>query len=486
MDSGTTSAPVALINADMVVDAGALFNFRAGTAGSSSINGLMMGGQSTVTVNGTLNSQLTATSTTSGTRAGLIMYADSGQTNTFTVNTGASVTIGYSNIGNNATGVINATTGATNAVIIDGGTMWARAMNIGLRGNDNTVTVKNNGKLTISSSGASIGGASGQSGQGELIIGTVDEHGVASAGTVEVEATLYVGTGNQSGKGTITLNAGTFSMTAANSRTVVLGNAQNTSGTLNINGGTMNITRAQGDDTLTLAPNYTAGGTGKATVNLSGGTLNVDKFVSETAAGTINFTGGLFTVKQATVSNGKAFTVGDGSKAATLRLVTATGSGHHTFADGLVISAKAQLEGSGKIAAGLAGVHGALAAKGGTLEFAAGLTLFDGSTIDLNDASGSILISGGALTIADNATINLSLASFTEGDPITLFSVSGSVVKTDLSDVKFTLNGGAATGLWNGSSFQITGSVIPEPATIAAMFGAVVLLVACDRIRRKI
>jgi hypothetical protein len=529
VDRGTTAKPVTLENADLTINANATLNFRAGTTGSSNIDGLIMNGGATITIEsgGKLQSQLTDTSTTAGTRAGINMLGSANETNIITIKQGATVEVGYTFVGGSGSA-----SGAQNHILVDGGKLSVRSLELGRASADGngTVTVKNGGTISGFGSGLTIGGGSGQNGSGRLIIGEIDETGkTLSEGTVQISGGSAVlgtkGTGsNAGGTGTITLNAGSLTSTASfilggsgtddatnkssgtinvnggvfeitptiAARTMTLARTQNSTGTLNITGGTMNLVRTASGDrhTLILAPGYVdEASTGTATVNLSGGTLNVDKLVSETVAGTINFTGGLFTVKQATVSNGKIFAVGDGSgdKTATLRLVTATGSGDHIFADGLAISANARLEGSGKIASGLATISGTLAATGGVLEFADGLTLLDGSTIDLDDPTktGSILVSGGALTIADAATINIAASAATEGDPLTLFSISGSVAAADLSAVNFTLNGLAAAGTWTGNDFSITAVPVPEPATIALVLGALTALVALAARRRR-
>ncbi|AHF91513.1 anchor protein [Opitutaceae bacterium TAV5] len=476
--SGNSTPPLTMTNADLVVDTGATLLLRSGPGGGGNgFRGLVMTGNATATINGTVKVQPSGGATGS-VGGGLHMSGSAGQTNTVTIGRNAVAEFGYTYVGPGGQS-------AQNHVIVDGGSLKVRAFELGRGGTDNTISVKNGGTFTEGGGGASIGGASNNTGTGHLIIGEIDEGGaILSEGTVTMTSGLTVGAGTASGNGTVTLNAGSFSMTTSAARTVTLASGPKTTGTLNIKGGTMNITRSQGDHTLRLAPGYVdETSTGTATINLSGGALNVDKFVSQTVAGTINFTGGLFTVKQATVSNGKAFTVGNGTDAATFRLVTATGSGDHTFADGLVISGNARLEGSGRIGTGLASVSGTLAASG-TLEFADGLTLFDGSTIDLNNSSGSLFISGGDLTIADGATINIRLTDFTDGNPVTLFTASDSIAGTALDNVNFLFNGVATTGSWSGADFLITAVAVPEPSTVALVLGGLTLLASLG-VRRQ-
>ncbi|EIP97633.1 hypothetical protein OpiT1DRAFT_02080 [Opitutaceae bacterium TAV1] len=514
---GNGTAPLAMTNADLVVDAGATLLLRSGpNNGTNAFRGLNLNGNATVTINGTLKAHPSgATSGTAG--GGLLMMGAASQTNTVIIGQGAIADFGYTYIGASGSSAT-----ASNHVTVDGGELKVRSLELGRAGADNTLTVKNGGVFISGGSGSTIGGGTGGNGTGELIVGGLDGNGQMTGGTVTLtNSSNSLGTNGSStggsATGIITMKAGTLTSTggfilggagnnvagnrttgiinieggiltmstATSARNVILAQAQNSTGEINITGGTMSITRAAGDHSLILAPAYTdASSTGTATINLSGGTLNVDKLVSQTVAGTIYFTGGLFTMKQATVSNGKAFTVGNGTDAATLRLLTGTGSGDHTFADGLVVSTNARLEGAGRIGTGLASVHGTLAASG-VLEFADGLTLFDGSTIDLNDSSGSLFISGGDLTIANGATINIRLTDFTAGNPVTLFSISGSVAAADLSGVNFLFNGVATTGSWSGADFLITATAIPEPSTVAFVLGGLTLLASLGVRRRR-
>lgn len=511
----TTAATLSMINSDLTLASGASIYLRSGDSSNTS-QGLVLSGNATATINGSLYTQLPEGAAGS-VGAGLNMSGTSGQSNTLTVNSGGVVNFGYTFVGKSGNN-------ASNHVTVDGGSMTVRALEIGQSGStvtnayNNSLTIKNGGSLVTGTIG--IGGASGNASNGELRL---------ESGSVTISNTLTLGTfggstsstWTNSGTGLVTVKSGTFTVNGAN---IIIGGggndfAQNqTKGIINVEGGTftvntsdttarnfilsntsygtgiisvsgngnMNLASNSGNNTLNLASTDNRGaGSGTATLNISGnGTLNVDILKATTAASTINFDGGLFTVKKTTVSNGKVFTVGNGSDSATFRLLTGTGSGNHTFSDGLVISAKARLEGSGKIAEGIVSVSGTLVASG-TLEFADGLELFDGSTIDLNNTSGAILISGGSLTIADSATINISLNSFTGSDPITLFSISGSATSTDLTNVNFLLNGTTTIGAWDGNTFQINASVIPEPASIITLLATSGLAFAILRRRHS-
>ncbi|MDR1282991.1 MAG: PEP-CTERM sorting domain-containing protein [Opitutaceae bacterium] len=520
--SDMNSPALALTNSALTIASGATVYVRSGLAGTNAERGLVLNGNADVTVNGALHVQRSsgAENPTAGSGGGLLMIAASGQTNTFTLaGSGAVANFGYTFIGTSGNAGFN-------HAIIDGGAMSARALALGTSGTsgttanyNNTLTIKNGG--TLSTGSLSIGGGSGNAGNGELILeagtvtitggnldlgtfGSSQSSGWPNTGTGRVtvkSGTFTVAAGNimlgssssydfanNKASGIIDIEGGTFTLNPAdnNARTIALSAISYNSGTINISGnGAMNLASNAGNNTLDLASADTRGeGDGVATLNLSGnGTLNVDILKATTDASVINLAGGLLTVKQAIVSN-KTLTVGNGADAATLRLLTATGSGDHTFAEGLAISAKARLEGSGKIATGLATISGALAPTG-ALEFADGLALLDGATIDLNNASGTLVISGGNLTIADAATIHISLDTFTGGTPVTLFSLSGNVAQADLSKVNFLINGVSVSGAWNGNTLQITTAAIPEPANIIALLVASGLVFAILRRRHR-
>lgn len=374
VDTGGTGVAATMANAFLNIEAGAMLTLRTSNAGSSSATALAMTGNAQVNVSGTLKADQTGGGA-SNPNAGLIMSASSGQSNVFTVESGGNALLGYSTIG----GSSGSSSGATNEVLVKGGTMSVRALNLGVRGTNNTLTVMDGGTFTERGSGATIGGGTNQSGTGQLIIGGLNGSGVMTDGYVTFASTLKVGTigtgSSGSGQGIVTLNAGIFSMNnnmviggdgsdsvgnttsgtfnvlggvfnlqTTSARTVSVGLAGSSVGVLNISGGEVNITRSQGDHVLRLAPNSTLSSTGSATLNLSGGVLNVDQFQAQTSRAFINFTGGTFTVKQATVSNGSAFVIGDGTHQAVLQL---SGSNTHVFANGLGIATNSKLTGTG-------------------------------------------------------------------------------------------------------------------------------------------
>jgi hypothetical protein len=137
-----------------------------------------------------------------------------------------------------------------------------------------------------------------------------------SRSAVNVGQNVKVGVTRQLGEGLLTMDGGTLTIT--------------NSAALNVNYGTLALNAG-----VITADNLDVG---IRTTDLGGGDV-----VSTT--GRVAFAGGTLNSKGSTVDNGSLFTVGNGTDAARLNLV----SGNHTFAEGLAISAGATLGGAGLI-----------------------------------------------------------------------------------------------------------------------------------------
>jgi len=137
-----------------------------------------------------------------------------------------------------------------------------------------------------------------------------------SRSAVNVGQNVKVGATRQLGEGLLTMDGGTLTIT--------------NSAALNVNYGTLALNAG-----VITADNLDVG---IRTTDLGGGNV-----VSTT--GRVAFAGGTLNSKGSTVDNGSLFTVGNGTDAARLNLV----SGNHTFAEGLAISAGATLGGAGLI-----------------------------------------------------------------------------------------------------------------------------------------
>jgi len=382
VDAGSSGTPLTMSSSLLNVEAAGVLTLRASDGSASSATALLMSGNAQIDVGGTLISDKTGGGINNP-NAGLSMGAASGQSNQFNVQSGGYVRLGYSTVGNTT----NNKTGATNTVLVNGGTLSVRALYLGLRGDTNTLTLMNSGTFLERGSGATIGGGTNQNGVGELVIGGTNSSGVMTDGYATYSSNFRVGTTGSastgSGQGTVTLKSGNltvnnnmtlggegvvgdgntttgimnvlggiFNLDSDNARVVTLGLSGNSVGILNISGGQVNMSRSQGDHVLRLAPNSTLANTGSATLNLSGGSLNVDQFQAQTSRAYINFSGGTFTVKQATVSNGSTFVIGDGTHHAVLQL---SGTNTHVFSNGLMIASNSSLAGTGVTTASASG-----------------------------------------------------------------------------------------------------------------------------------
>jgi hypothetical protein len=261
---------------------------------------------------------------------------------------------------------------------------------------------------------------------------------------------LVVGN-NNSGNSLTIANGGT--VTATNIAVGPNGSGNN----ITVNGGNLYATNVTNGGTLDVR---------SGSLSLNTGTVVVNQlYLTNNASSVMTFSAGLLRSGGSTVSNGVAFTVGDGVQSATLDLL----GGTHTFADGLSISTNASLIGSGDIIAGSATNFGIIAPghSPGTLTFSGDLTLNDSSLLNMeiggtttNDYDrvwvGGILRIAGLLnvTFTNDYTGNA-------GDTFDLFnfgSVSGLFSQTNLP----TLGAGKE---WNTDHLYTQGeiTIVPEP-----------------------
>jgi autotransporter-associated beta strand protein len=129
----------------------------------------------------------------------------------------------------------------------------------------------------------------------------------------------------------------------------------------------------------------------------------------------------------------------------------------------------------------------------GTLTFTNGLTLDAGAVLnfDLGTTSDLIRISGGLLTGPGTGTVTLNLtnAGSFGAATYTLFDFTGATTSSfDTTDFTFgsTLTGYTYGLAFNGSTLELTVSAIPEPATYAAISGALLLGFVLLRRRRHL
>jgi hypothetical protein len=260
--------------------------------------------------------------------------------------------------------------------IIQGGTLTingglVNSLNcpaLGLQDQNSGTLTMTGGTLTAGGTYATdfIIGGGNASGTANISGGTVTNYGALS---IAVDAYAAAGTLNLSGgrwvqvptyggivrvadkRGAGSLNiTGSGQFTTPNNTTLgdCSGGANDTaSGTLLINGGTYVGTNTSGTATLTVR---------RGEIKLQSGTLTVDSLVATNGAtlSKVTFTGGTLYTKGAVVSNATVFTVGNGTNAAMLGLLT----GSHTFNDGLTIASNGVFAVGGTNALGTATVAG--------------------------------------------------------------------------------------------------------------------------------
>lgn len=107
-------------------------------------------------------------------------------------------------------------------------------------------------------------------------------------------------------------------------------------------------------------------GSGTNQLNHSG-LLEADNLLLTNAASLLQFNGGTLLVRAATVANGQAFTVGNGSDPATLTLVRSLFGGSFTFSNGLTLGNLATLMGNGNVGGTLLAQSGSTIAPGASI-----------------------------------------------------------------------------------------------------------------------
>jgi T5SS/PEP-CTERM-associated repeat protein len=170
----------------------------------------------------------------------------------------------------------------------------------------------------------------------------------------------------------------------------------------------------------------------RGTGMLNAGLVETDLLLLTNATGSLQFKGGTLSARSATVSNGSAFVVGGGARAATYRMTAATGSGH-SFDNGLLISSNSVLSGSGTITGSpITLAAGAVLEPGlsiGTIVFSRTPALQGRVVMDISRSAGMLtndriqvigpLVYGGELTVS-----NMGPDSLAEGDRFPLFEAS--------------------------------------------------------------
>ncbi|MCX6900359.1 MAG: PEP-CTERM sorting domain-containing protein [Verrucomicrobia bacterium] len=420
-----------------------------------------------------------------------------GHDNLLTISNGGTVANANGYIGYNAS---YDPWGTNNRVIVSGaGSVWSNAgsVYVGFAATNNSLAITNGG-MVVSQNGA-VGNASGANinfalvagagslwtNSGDLYVGATGSFNqliISNAGMV-VNANAYIGADNNAktnsalitgsaslwqnnGNLLVGSNGSSSRLTVSNGGKVTAANlivgatATSTGNIVTVSGGNLYVTNAAQNGSLDIR---------RGTLAINTGTVVVNRlYLTNNASSVMTFNAGLLQSGGSTVSNGVAFTVGDGVQSATLDLL----GGTHRFANGLMLSTNSSLIGSGGIF-GSATNFGIIAPghSVGTINITGDLTLADSSWLDMElagpgtndvlDISGLLKAGGGLkLTLTNGYTGNI-------GDTFDLFnfgSVSGTFAQTNLP----TLVAGME---WNTSKLYTLGEIkiVPEPGTGALL-----------------
>jgi adhesin HecA-like repeat protein len=276
------------------------------------------------------------------------------------------------------------------------------SLNVGANNlkNNNTITVKTGGSITVPSSGYFDNSETGN--------GTIN----VSGGTITIQSGAFFRNAvAASTTGTINLSSGTIDIQSG----ATLHNADNTSttGTINISGGTLNANGL----------NFKNGNAASAiaTVNLSGGTLNfggasfINAITSSTVTSNINISGGTFNQTAGTFFNAM---VSGGTGNVTISSGSYNMSGSSSFSNAFGVNSTGNLtilNGTFTLSEGTftnaqsSGSTGNLVVSGGTFEVSGG------TFRNTNNTSGNIIVNGGIFKLS-GGTIQNGFASSTTGN----------------------------------------------------------------------
>ena len=220
--------------------------------------------------------------------------------------------------------------GNNSALVTGTGSLWSSmdALSVGYSGDGNRLVVSNGG-MVVSSNGY-IGFAA-----------TADNNVSVVTGPGSVwsnRSGLYIG-GAAAGNELIVSNGGTVvaGTDDASGSGVFVGATSNFNhNRFVVDGGTLRAKNASGTSVLELR---------RGTNLLNSGLIDVDRLLLTFTLGQLQFNGGTLQSGGTTNNNTRVFTVGNGTSAATFRLL----GGTHGFSNNLVISSNATLSGNGTI-----------------------------------------------------------------------------------------------------------------------------------------
>lgn len=373
----------------LIVTNGGRVNNPAGTIG---LNPSATNNMATVTGANTLWSN-----------TGVLRVGDSGAGSQLTVDTGGRVANTDGQIG-------RASTSTNNAVLVTGAnSLWnnSGSLIVGVSGGGNQVTIQDGGVVSN-------------------VVGHLGFN--SSGGTNTVIVTGANALWFSRDKLVIGNNGGSNQLSITNSGTVrgtnVVVGAGSAGNRVDVLGGQLIVTNTSSKATLRIL-----GGT----VTLNGGTVTVDQLVVTNVAvgpsirtNMFVLTSGTLNTKGTAVTNGLPFTVGDGTNAATLNLL----SGTHSFVSGLTISSNSLLTGVGVVNANVT----------------------NSGTINPGNPVGQLSVIGN-LALQAGSVLNFDLGGYTQGSQYDTIFVSNTNTLAGQVSISF-INGFGST-ITNGSTFVL-------------------------------
>lgn len=355
-----------------------------------------------------------------------------------------------------------------NAITIDGANSQLNiangALQVGILGARNSVTVSSGGALNGGTWGTALGGSGGGSNSVTITgVGstwTTAGIGINAGGTNTISilaggtaaaTSLSIGISSNSNTVTVSGSGSSLSMSGeilvsvgANSNNVlevgaggtvnvndtantgkgIVINSTGTGNKMQIDGGTLNVVSA---GTSTPAIDVKSGA-----LVLNSGTVTTERLLANTGTtSVVTFNGGILNTQGTTISNGAVFTVGNGTTAATLKFE----GGSHSFANNITMANNSTLTGTGTISSGTLIVSsGATLSPGnspGTLNTAAETWNGGGNYVwEINNATGAqgtnwdFINGSGALdlsALSSSSKFNINLIG------LTALNVSGAV-----------------------------------------------------------
>ncbi|MDF3058432.1 MAG: transporter, partial [Rariglobus sp.] len=375
---------------------------------------------------------------------------------------------------------------------------------------NNGATLKVQTSLGVISGDLVILGRGLATATGTLTVGGTGTGTLVSSDTVTFGALTAPTAG---ATGTININSGGTLQTRKISAAA---NANNSSyATVNFNGGTLKSADTDNSEILlsganSLAVKLLAGG---GTIDTNGQTgQSITAVISGTAGGSFTKTGaGTLTLTAANTYNGTTLVTGgtlalgaSGSISNSALIQVSSGATFDVSAQSYTLGAAKTLRGAGAVTGAVTMAGSSTIAGGvdagtlGTLTFSGSLTSASGATFSLklnsdSSLSDAIVASGLALNGATLSLTDLGSTTLSGPTTFTLFhSTSSSVTGTfaGLAEGASIIVGAntytisyAANG---GTDITLTASAIPEPATCAAVIGALTLLGAASRRRRPL